>query len=111
LSEAEMILVLGSYDIVDIKIAKRTTPFMKKIKEVMFMSKNELVFRWRYFWYVFKIWVHGALTAPTPIKGMKLEKRLISYGLVEDGVQKEYHEGTFWEFTKWIITHERIGIM
>ncbi len=74
------------------------------------MSKNELLFRWRYFWYVFKVWVHGMLTHKTP-KGMVLEKSLVTYGLMEDDVLVEYHEGTLWEFVKWIVTHEKIGIV
>ncbi len=91
-----------------LKCVKQTIPFMKKHKEIMFMSKDELKFRWRYFWYVFKVWVHGVLNPPPTPKEMKLEKRLISYGLEVDGVRTEYHLGTFWDFTKWIITHEKI---
>lgn len=69
------------------------------------MSKNELRFRWEYFWYVFGVWMRGVLRARPP-KGMKVKKHLITYGIVIDGIQVESCEGTFWEFVKWIITHE-----
>lgn len=69
------------------------------------MSKNDLKFRWDYFWYVFGVWMHGVLTHRPP-KGMVVEKHLITYGIVVDGIQTESCEGTIWEFVKWIVTHE-----
>lgn len=74
------------------------------------MSKNELKFRCRYFWTGLKMWVHEVLTYKPPA-GTALAKRKILYGLTVDGVWVEIHEGTFWEFVKWIVTHERIGIV
>lgn len=68
------------------------------------MSKTELKFRIEYFWYVFRVWLRGALKRKP--KGVKVKKHLVTYGVIVDGVQIEDHKGTFWEFLKWIVTHD-----
>lgn len=69
------------------------------------MNLKELKLRIGCFWYVFKSWMYGVLTCKAP-KGMEVQKHLITYGIVVDGIQIERHEGTFVEFVKWIVTHE-----
>ena len=71
-------------------------------------SGKELWFWCGYFLYVFKVWMHGVFVNRPP-KGMKMAKHLITYGIDDaDGNHIEYHEGTFWEFVKWIVTHESL---
>lgn len=69
------------------------------------ISRKELKFRCKYFWYVFRVWLYDVLTYKTP-KERILEKHLITYGFYVEDRLVEYHEGTLWEFVKWIITHE-----
>ena len=69
------------------------------------ISKNDLKFRWGYFKYVFTTWLHELVTCRIP-KGMVLEKLLITYGVYAEDRLVEYHEGTFLDFVKWLVTHE-----
>ena len=61
------------------------------------MSIDELKFRWHYFWNTFKTWIsNGAILCKDPLY----------WDLWADDERVEWHVGSFWQFIKWIVTHE-----
>ena len=66
-------------------------------KRRVIMSIDELKFRWHYFWNTLKTWIsNGAILCKDPLY----------WDLWADNERVEWHVGSFWQFIKWIVTHE-----
>jgi hypothetical protein len=64
---------------------------------------------WRlaYFWFVLKKYALDLAAYGFSGKSAGFE-RVLRWDLEPPEGTKEYHEGTFWQFVKWLVTHEKI---
>ena len=67
---------------------------------------DEIMWRITYFWYIFKPWLYDVVTVRPPHDARGFT-RIIEWKVDFDG-KKEHCYGTFSQFLKWLVTHEKV---